>query len=61
MYCMRLAENKDRMQELRKKSGRTEGNRLTDLAEGDAAMLTAEGNAPNLMGSGEISSPSKTP
>jgi len=42
-------------------SGRTEGNRFTDLAAGDAARLTAEGNAPNLMGSGEISSPSKTP
>ena len=42
-------------------SERTEGNRLTDLAAGDAARLTAEGNAPNLMGSGEISSPSKTP
>jgi len=44
-------------------SGRTEGNRLTvtDLAAEDAARLTAGGNAPNLMGSGEISSPSKTP
>jgi len=41
--------------------GWTEGNRLTDMATGDAARLTAEGNAPNLMGSGEISSPSKTP
>jgi len=42
-------------------SGRTEGNRLIDLAAGDAARLTADGIAPNLMGSGEISSPSKTP
>ena len=40
---------------------RTERNRLTDLAAGDAARLNAEGNAPNLMGSGEISSPSKIP
>jgi len=30
------------------------------VAAGDAARLTAEGNAPNLMGSGEISSSSKT-
>jgi len=42
-------------------SGRTEGNRLIDLAAGDAARLTADRIAPNLMGSGEISSPSKTP
>ena len=42
-------------------SGRTEGNRLTDLAAGDAARLTAETNAPHLMGSGELSSPSRTP
>jgi len=35
-------------------SGRTEGNRFTDLAAGDAARLTAEGNAPNLMGSGKF-------
>jgi len=40
--------------------GQTEGNRLTDLAAGNVARLTAEENAPNFVGSGEISSPSKT-
>ena len=42
-------------------SGRTEGNRLTDLAAGDAARLTAEGNAPNLMGSGGKFRPLQNP
>jgi len=42
-------------------SGRTEGNRLSELVAGDAARLTVEGNAPNLMGSGKISFPSRTP
>ena len=39
-------------------SGRTEGNCLTDSAAGDAAIsrLTAKGNAPSLMGFGEIRS-----
>jgi len=40
-------------------SGWTEGNHLTDLAAGDAARLTAEKDAPNLMGSGETLSPPK--
>jgi len=52
-----VVSSSSRIQDL----GRTEGNRLTDLTAGDAARLTAERNAPNLMGSVEISSPSETP
>jgi len=42
-------------------SGQTEESRLADFAVRDAARLAAEGIAPNLMGSGEILSPSITP
>ena len=42
-------------------SGRTEESRLANFAVRDAPRLAAEGVTPNLMGSGEILSPSKTP